>query len=101
MYEKYFKPNQLIAVNTDAGVEDITLHQLMKNLKLLSIEVEDTLVVEWWYDGDHIEVSTIYNDDTGKVYWEKNDLPENRMWSDADETLVDNLLMWGELDNND
>ena len=56
-------------------------------------EVTAPLCVGFQEETDGIHIQTIYNEDTGQVYWE-NGLDE---WTDADETLIENLLMWGEL----
>ncbi len=45
-----------------------------------------------------IVVQQIYNHDTGEVYWEDFENRVDDAWTDNDETLVNSLLMWGELE---
>jgi len=56
------------------------------------------LCISWWYVNEEIEIVQIHNNETGEVYWEHNDLPENRMWTTNDEKLYSSILMWGELE---
>ena len=63
--------------------------------KVKQIDNIKTIEVEWDYDGDDIEVYGFGID--GNTIREYNDLPQNRGWTNKDETLVSSLLMWGEL----
>ena len=97
MREQIFKRTDVIGYSTDSGsVIDTTLHNVMEMLGFFpkGLEVTQPLMVEYNDESDGIHIQCIYNDDTGEVYWDMNMIDE---WSDADETLVDNLLMWGEL----
>ena len=94
-FEKVYRPTDLIAMTTDGGgVIDITLHDLLNTLGLTDGIVKEDLCLEYLYDGDEIDISEIHNNETGEVYWEDHDKP----WSSIDETLVDSLLMWGEIE---
>jgi hypothetical protein len=93
-FEKVYRPTDLIAMNTDTGVMDTTLHNLLNTLGLTDKIVKQDLCLEYLYDGDEIDISEIHNNETGEVYWEDHDKP----WSSIDETLVDSLLMWGEIE---
>ena len=100
MYEKVFSPSFMIPVEDGTG-RNITLLAVISEcgyLKGLSKEEIDgvkTIEVEWYYDGDEIEIHGFGVN--GKTIREYNDLPENRSWGDRDEILVSSLLMWGEL----
>ena len=94
-FEKVYKPTDLVAMTTDAGgVIDITLHDLLNTLGLTDGIVKEDLCLEYLYDGDEIDISEIRNNETDEVYWEDN----GGAWSSIDETLVDSLLMWGEIE---
>ena len=100
MYEKTFSPSFMIPVE-DSSNREITLLALigecgyLKGLSKEEIDNVKTIEVEWYYEGDDIEVHAFGIN--GNVIREYNDLPENRMWSERDEILVSSLLMWGEL----
>lgn len=93
MYERVYRPNDLIAMNTDTGVMDITLHNLLNTLGLTKEKISENICLGYIYDGDEIDIAEIYNQETGEIYWKDNGGP----WSSIDETLVDSLLMWGEI----
>ena len=99
MREQTFSRTDIIGYSTDSGsVVDTTLHNVMERLNLLPNDIEDSLIVGYQHEEDGIHIYEISNALTNEVYWEKNDVPGNRMWSSADESLVENLLMWGELE---
>ena len=86
-------------------VREITLLALMNECGAFSewdrahiIDRITDLAIVWHYDGEDVEIDYIYDHSTGEVYWEHNDLPENRMWTTNDEKLYSSLLMWGELE---
>ena len=94
-FEKVYRPNDLVAMTPEAGgVIDITLHDLLNTLGLTDGIVKEDLCLEYLYDGDEIDISEIRNNKTDEVYWEDN----GGAWSSIDETLVDSLLMWGEIE---
>jgi len=93
-FEKVYRPTDLIAMTTDAGVTDITLHNLLNTLGLTDEQVKENLCLSYLYDGDEIDISEIRNNQTDEVYWKDNGGP----WSSIDETLMDSLLMWGEIE---
>ena len=94
-FEKVYRPTDLIAMTTDGGsVVDITLHDLLNTLGLTDEQVKEDICLEYLYDGDEIDISEIRNNETDEVYWEDHDGP----WSSIDETLMDSLLMWGEIE---
>ena len=53
----------------------------------------NNLAIVWYENDGEIHIHQIYNHDTGKVYWEDND-----EWNEKDETLVNSLLMYGNLE---
>ena len=93
-FEKVYRPTDLIAMTTDAGVVDITLHNLLNTLGFTDEIVKEDLCLEYLYDGDEIDISEIHNNETGEVYWEDHNGP----WSSRDEILAESILMWGEVE---
>ena len=93
-FEKVYRPTDLIAMTTDAGVTDITLHNLLNTLGLTDEQVKENLCLSYLYDGDEIDIAEIYNQDTGETYWQDNGGP----LSSRDEIIIDSLLMWGEIE---
>ena len=105
MYETVFLTSYLIGVEDGSTpLRNITLLALINECGYLKdytkeeIDLIKTIEVEWYYDGDEIEVHGFSID--GKTIREYNDLPENRMFTERDEILVSSILMWGELDND-
>ena len=100
MYEKTFSPSFMIPVEDGSGRE-ITLLALigecgyLKGLSKEEIDNVKTIEVEWYYDGDEIEIGGFSID--GKTIRQYNDSPENRVFTERDEILVSSLLMWAEL----
>ena len=93
-FEKVYRPTDLIAMTTDAGITDITLHNLLNTLGLTDEQVKENICLSYLYDGDEIDIAEIYNQDTGETYWQDNGGP----LSSRDEIIVDSLLMWGEIE---
>ena len=93
-FERVYRPTDLIAMTTDAGVTDITLHNLLNTLGLTDEQVKENICLSYLYDGDEIDIAEIYNQDTGETYWQDNGGP----LSSRDEIIVDSLLMWGEIE---
>ena len=93
-FEKVYRPTDLIAMTTDTGVTDITLHNLLNTLGLTDEQVKENLCLSYLYDGDEIDIAEIYNQDTGETYWQDNGGP----LSSRDEIIIDSLLMWGEIE---
>ena len=105
MYEKVFLTSYLIGVEDGSTpLRNITLLALINECGYLKdytkeeIDLIKTIEVEWYYDGDEIEVHGFSIDQ--KEIRQYNDLPENRMYTERDDILVSSLLMWGELDND-
>ena len=100
MYEKTFLPSYMIPTEDGTG-RNITLLALisecgyLKGLNKEEIDNIKTIEVEWYYDGDEIEIGGFGVN--GKTIREYNDLPENRSWSERDDNLVSSLLIWGDL----
>ena len=93
-FERVYRPTDLIAMTTDAGVTDITLHNLLNTLGLTDEQVKENICLSYLYDGDEIDIAEIYNQDTGETYWQDNGGP----LSSRDEIIIDSLLMWGEIE---
>lgn len=94
MREQIFKTTDIIGYSTDSGsVIDTTLHNVLTTLNFMPDGISDNLCVGYEHESDGIDIYEIYNNATGEVYWNKN----NPNWDDRDESLMDSLLMWGEL----
>ncbi len=94
MREQIFKTTDIIGYSTDSGsVIDTTLHNVLTTLNFMPDGISDNLCVGYEHESDGIDIYEIYNNTTGEVYWNKN----NPNWDDRDESLMDSLLMWGEL----
>ena len=94
MREQIFKTTDIIGYSTDSGsVIDTTLHNVLTTLNFMPEGIQDNLCVGYEHESDGIDIYEIYNNATGEVYWNKN----NPNWNERDESLVDSLLMWGEL----
>jgi hypothetical protein len=81
---------------------DIPFIDLMRKTKHIDAGVEATegevkeVCVGWWLDGEDLMIDQIYNNDTGEVYFE--DHTEN--WTDEDETLIDGIIMWADVESH-
>ena len=113
--ETIYNSSHMIGVSeVGSNVREITLLALLDEAGCLTNndgtriptqeinEITDIAIV-WKYDnyGD-INVTQIYNHETGEVYWEDNfdevDTPSGRDWSLNDEILYCSLLMWAEVE---
>ena len=95
-----FKNTDLIGWSTDSGkVIDITLHNILSNLKLMDESITDDLSIEYAYEHGDIEIWNIFNSETGDSY--RQNKHHNILWTTTDEVLTTNLLMWAELGKND
>ena len=105
MQEKCFRSNDNIGVDeVGSGVREVSIAQLLFESKLISHPERDealannyVIVVEWYESNGEIEITQIWNDTTGEIYREYNDLPQNRLWTEGDELVVCSLLMYGDL----
>ena len=97
MNETIFDKNYMISVERPNNkIENISLINLMEELYFINHnEPVYDLNVVWETIEDEIHIREIYDNDSGEVYWEDHE----SMWSNADETLVCSLLMWGGLEN--
>ena len=94
MREQIFKTTDIIGYSTDSSsVIDTTLHNVLTTLNFMPEGISDNLCVGYEHESDGIDIYEIYNNATGEVYWNKN----NPNWNERDESLMDSLLMWGEL----
>ena len=106
--ETIYNSSHMIGVSeVGSNVREITLLALLDEAGCLTNndgtriptqeinEITDIAIV-WKYDtyGD-INVTQIYNHETGEVYWEDHISP----WTDNDELIVNSLLMFGELES--
>ena len=116
--ETIYPANQMIGVDEPGPrVREITLLALLDEVNALTNndgtrisqneidEISDIAVV-WGYvetnpflQYGEIVVQQIYNHDTGEVYWEDFENRVGDAWTDNDETLVNSLLMWGDLES--
>ena len=103
MYEKAFLSSYLIGVEDGSTpLRNITLLALINECGYLKdytkeeIDLIKTIEVEWFYLDDEIHINGFSID--GKLIREYNDLPENRMYTERDDILINSLLMWGELE---
>ena len=103
--EKCFRSNDNIGVDeVGSGVREVSIAQLLFESKLITHPERDealannyVIVVEWYEKDGEIEINQIWNDTTGEIYREYNDLPQNRLWTEGDELVVCSLLMYGDL----
>ena len=103
--EKCFRSNDNIGVDeVGSGVREISIAQLLFESKLITHPERDealannyVIVVEWYEKNGEIDINQIWNDTTGEIYREYNDLPQNRLWTEGDELVVCSLLMYGDL----
>ena len=116
--ETIYSANHMIGVDEPGPrVREITLLALLDEVNALTNndgtripqneidEISDIAVV-WGYvetnpflQYGEIVVQQIYNHDTGEVYWEDFENRVGDAWTDNDETLVNSLLMWGDLES--
>ena len=103
--EKCFRSNDNIGVDeVGSGVREVSIAQLLFESKLITHPERDealannyVIVVEWYEKNGEIKINQIWNDTTGEIYREYNDLPQNRLWTEGDELVVCSLLMYGDL----
>lgn len=103
--EKCFRSNDNIGVDeVGSSVREVSIAQLLFESKLITHPERDealannyVIVVEWYEKSGEIEINQIWNDTTGEIYREYNDLPQNRLWTEGDELVVCSLLMYGDL----
>ena len=97
MNETIFDKNYMIGVDRpDGKVENINLIDLMRELYFIKEDNPvESLMVKWNEVDTEVNILEVYDTDSGEVYWEDH----VSMWSNADETLVCSLLMWGGLEN--
>tara|TARA_A100001391_G_scaffold176989_2_gene140539 strand:- start:1502 stop:1831 length:330 start_codon:yes stop_codon:yes gene_type:complete len=105
IFETNFKPKDAIGLSeVGPGVRELSFAGLLYEGKMINIgtkhdllQSNDLITVDWYLDGDDVEITAIRNNTTGEVYREYNDLPENRGWTEGDELVVCSLLMYGDL----
>ena len=99
--ETRYGTKDLIGWDVNGGVEDITLHNLLVEVGLLEEgHGYEELTVVWEYVDQEIHIQEIYDNDSGDVLWR---LPaswkDDDHLSEEDETIMNSLLMWGELES--
>ena len=95
--ETRYGTKDLIGWDVNGGVEDITLHNLLVEVGLLEEgHGYEELTVVWEYVDQEIHIQEIYDNDSGEMIWR---LPEDEAYSEEDETIINSLLMWGELES--
>ena len=99
--ETRYGTKDLIGWDVNGGVEDITLHNLLVEVGLLDEgHGYEELTVVWEYLDQEIHIQEIYDNDSGDVLWR---LPaswkDDDHLSEEDETIMNSLLMWGELES--
>ena len=116
--ETIYSANHMIGVDEPGpNVREITLLALLDEVNALTnndgvrfqqteINEIENIAVVWGYvetnpllQYGEIAVQQIYNHDTGEVYWEDFENRVGDAWTDNDETLVNSLLMWGDLES--
>ena len=99
MNETIFDKDYMIGVERlNNKIENISLIDLMEELYFINHnEPVYDLNVVWEMIDDEIHIREIYDKDSDEVYWEDH----VSMWSNADETLVTSLIMWGGLEDTD
>ena len=99
--ETRYGTKDLIGWDVNGGVEDITLHNLLVEVGLLDEgHGYEELTVVWEYLDQEIHIQEIYDNDSGDVLWR---LPaswkDDDHLSEEDKTIMNSLLMWGELES--
>ena len=99
--ETRYGTKDLIGWDVNGGVEAITLHNLLIEVGLLEEgHGYEELTVVWEYLDQEIHIQEIYDNDSGDVLWR---LPaswkDDDHLSEEDETIMNSLLMWGELES--
>ncbi len=99
--ETRYGTKDLIAWDVNGGVEDITLHELLVEVGLLEEgHGYEELTVVWEYVDQEIHIQEIYDNDSGAVLWRTPGLEHtDGELSEEDETIMNSLLMWGELES--
>mgnify|MGYP001177262719 FL=1 len=109
--ETIYPANQMIGVDEPGPrVREITLLALLDEVNALTnndgtripqneIDGINDIAVVWGYVDGEIVVQQIYNHETGEVYWEDFEDRTGDAWTDNDETLINSLLMWGDLES--
>ena len=113
----YSAIHMIVVDEPGPNVREITLLALLDEVNALTnndgtrfqqteINEIDNIAVVWGYvetnpflQYGEIVVQQIYNHDTGEVYWEDFENRVGDAWTDNDETLVNSLLMWGDLES--
>ena len=91
--------------STDDGrtrVRDISLGDLILNCGFIdnvewrkkNDEFPENFAIRFSDEDGEMDLIDIYDADTGEVYWWTKTVDE---WTDMDEKLITDLLMWGEL----
>ena len=99
--ETRYGTEDLIGWDVNGGVEDITLHNLLVEVGLLEEgHGYEELTVVWEYVDQEIHIQEIYDNDSGAVLWRAPGLEHtDGELSEEDETIMNSLLMWGELES--
>ena len=99
--ETRYGTKDLIGWDVNGGVEDITLHNLLVEVGLLEEgHGYEELTVVWEYVDQEIHIQEIYDNDSGAVLWRTPGLEHtDGSLSEEDETIINSLLMWGELES--
>ena len=104
MYETIFHRSNLIEVEESSPtLRKIPFFELMtefcEGYQTLDVDGCQNFAVVWNDINDELSIEQIYNHDTGEVYWEDFENRVGDAWTDNDETLVNSLLMWGDLES--
>ena len=99
--ETRYGTKDFIGWDVNGGVEDITLHNLLVEVGLLDEgHGYEELTVVWEYVDQEIHIQEIYDNDSGAVLWRAPGLEHtDGELSEEDETIMNSLLMWGELES--
>ena len=99
--ETRYGTKDLIGWDVNGGVEDITLHELLVEVGLLEEgHGYEELTVVWEYVDQEIHIQEIYDNDSGDVLWRlPSSWKDDDHLSEEDETIMNSLLMWGELES--
>ena len=99
--ETRYGTKDLIAWDVNGGVEDITLHNLLVEVGLLDEgHGYEELTVVWEYLDQEIHIQEIYDNDSGDVLWRQPSAwKDDDELSEEDQTIMNSLLMWGELES--
>jgi hypothetical protein len=104
MHEAILKSNTSLSVDTYVDgkhrLKDTDLGTLMSPFVTHPEDIEkwsNEFGVVFEMDGNDVMIESIYDHETGLVYWEDEGRTPGNGWTENDETLINSLMMWADL----